>query len=46
MIVSSRTGLTNVPDGTLITWLRIPGDPTSEAVAFVRHEDESFGGGQ
>jgi hypothetical protein len=40
VIVSSRTGLTNVPDGTLITWLRIPGDPTSEAVAFVRHEDD------
>ncbi len=40
MIVSSRTGLTNVPDGTIITWLRIPGDSTSEAVAFVRHEDD------
>ena len=40
VIVSSRTGLTNVPDGTIITWLRIPGDSTSEAVAFVRHEDD------
>lgn len=29
-----------VPDGTLIRWLRIPGDETSEAVAFVRHETE------
>lgn len=27
-----------VPDGTVISWLRIPGDPTSEAVAFVRRE--------
>lgn len=26
------------PDGTVISWLRIPGDPTSEAVAFVRRE--------
>lgn len=25
-----------VPDGTIITWQRIVGDPTSEAVAFVR----------
>ncbi|QWY84402.1 hypothetical protein SEA_KNOCKER_60 [Mycobacterium phage Knocker] len=30
--------LSVVPDGTIITWLRIPGDPTSEAVAFVRRE--------
>lgn len=29
-----------VPDGTIITWLRIPGDHTSEAVAFVRREVE------
>ena len=27
-----------VPDGTVISWLRIPGDRTSEAVAFVRRE--------
>lgn len=27
-----------VPDGTIITWQRILGDPTSEAVAFVRRE--------
>lgn len=26
------------PDGTIISWLRIPGDRTSEAVAFVRRE--------
>lgn len=29
-----------VPDGTIITWQRILGDPTSEAVAFVRREVE------
>lgn len=27
-----------LPDGTIITWLRIPSDPTSEAVAFVHRE--------
>jgi hypothetical protein len=32
-----------VPDGTIITWLRIPGDQTSEAVAFVRREVENLG---
>jgi hypothetical protein len=31
-----------VPDGTIISWLRIPGDPTSEAVAFVRREVETY----
>jgi hypothetical protein len=30
----------SLPDGSIITWLRIPGDDTSEAVAFVRHEDD------
>lgn len=29
-----------VPDGTVISWFRIPGDRTSEAVAFVRREVE------
>lgn len=29
-----------VPDGTIISWYRIPGDATSEAVAFVRREVE------
>lgn len=32
--------LRNVPDGTIISWLRIPGDPASAAVAFVNHEIE------
>lgn len=27
-----------LPDGTIISWLRLPHDPTSEAVAFVRRE--------
>lgn len=30
--------LRTLPDGTIISWLRIIGDPTSEAVAFVRRE--------
>ena len=30
--------LRTLPDGTIITWLRIPADPTSEAVGFVRRE--------
>ena len=40
MRVTNRAELEALPDGTIVTWLRIPGDPTSEAVAFVRHEDE------
>ncbi|ACF05059.1 hypothetical protein Nigel_56 [Mycobacterium phage Nigel] len=44
MTVSWGTGipdaahLRTLPDGTIISWLRITGDPTSEAVAFVRRE--------
>ncbi len=34
-----------VPDGTIITWLRIPGDHTSEAVAFVRREVDHYDDG-
>jgi len=37
MIRDSRH-LRTLPDGTIISWLRIPGDATSEAVAFVRRE--------
>ncbi|APQ42319.1 hypothetical protein PBI_RICH_59 [Mycobacterium phage Rich] len=36
--VASAAELETVPDGTVISWLRIPGDHTSEAVAFVRRE--------
>jgi hypothetical protein len=47
----SQTELECVPDGTIITWRRIPADRTSEAVAFVRvqveypgiREDEAAG---
>ncbi|AGT12957.1 hypothetical protein KAYACHO_53 [Mycobacterium phage KayaCho] len=45
MIVNSAAELEQLPDGTIITWLRIPGDRTSEAVAFVRAEYESMGPG-
>lgn len=38
--VASAAELEAVPDGTVISWLRIPGDHTSEAVAFVRQEIE------
>lgn len=38
--VASADELHGVPDGTVISWLRIPGDHTSEAVAFVRREVE------
>ncbi|AGT12794.1 hypothetical protein PHELEMICH_57 [Mycobacterium phage Phelemich] len=38
--VASAAELETVPDGTVISWLRIPGDHTSEAVAFVRQEIE------
>lgn len=40
MIVNNRKQLEDLADGTIITWLRIPGDRTSEAVAFVRVELE------
>lgn len=36
--VADEAHLRTLPDGTIITWLRIPGDPTSEAVGFVRRE--------
>ncbi|WAB09559.1 hypothetical protein SEA_WOOPER_56 [Gordonia phage Wooper] len=29
-----------LPDGSLISWLRVPGDESSEAAAFVRHEGD------
>jgi hypothetical protein len=37
-VIHDEHHLRVVPDGTIISWLRIPGDPTSEAVAFVRRE--------
>lgn len=37
-LIASAAELERVPDGTIISWLRIPGDSTSEAVAFVRVE--------
>ncbi|QFP94676.1 hypothetical protein I5G59_gp56 [Mycobacterium phage LilMcDreamy] len=36
--IATPQQLAEVPDGTIISWLRINGDPTSEAVAFVRVE--------
>jgi hypothetical protein len=38
--IVDRHHLEVVPDGTVISWLRIPGDQTSEALAFVRREVE------
>lgn len=38
--VTDQAHLEALPDGTIITWLRIPGDETSRAVAFVRAEVE------
>lgn len=38
--VYDQAHLETLPDGTIITWLRIPGDDTSEAVAFVRRETD------
>lgn len=39
--IRDEAHLNTVPDGTIISWQRIPGDPTSEAVAFVRREMSS-----
>lgn len=39
----SDEGIESLPDGSLITWLRIEGDETSRAVAFVRAQYEPTG---
>lgn len=36
VIVNSRAEVAELPDGTLISWLPVIDDPSSEAVAFVR----------
>ena len=41
--ITSRAALEAVPSGSIITWLRIPGDDTSAAAAFIHHVDESEG---
>lgn len=41
MELANADDVGRVPDGTIIRWLRIPGDETSEVVAFVRHETEN-----
>lgn len=33
--ITDQAHLEQLPDGTIISWRRIPGDPTSQAVAFV-----------
>jgi hypothetical protein len=38
--IRDEAHLRTLPDGTIISWLRIPGDRSSEAVAFVRREVE------
>lgn len=37
-VINTAEDLCHLPDGTLITWLRIPGDLTSRAIAFVHVE--------
>lgn len=37
-LIHDEAHLRVLPDGTIIRWERIPGDRTSEAVAFVRRE--------
>lgn len=41
--IQDEAHLRTLPDGTIISWLRIPSDRTSEAVAFVRREVEDLG---
>jgi hypothetical protein len=41
MSIATEGGIEQLPDGTIIRWLRIPGDLTSEAVAFVRVQIET-----
>lgn len=42
--VSSPDDLISLPDGTLVVWQRIAGDPTSMAVAFLHYERDDSGG--
>lgn len=39
-MIRDSAHLATLPDGTIISWQRIIGDPTSEAVAFIRREIE------
>ncbi|QGH75307.1 hypothetical protein I5G61_gp59 [Mycobacterium phage Quesadilla] len=39
-MIRDERHLATLPDGTIISWQRIVGDPTSEAVAFIRREIE------
>ncbi|AYP70044.1 hypothetical protein I5G62_gp58 [Mycobacterium phage CRB2] len=39
-LIRDARHLETLPDGTIISWQRIAGDPTSEAVAFIRREIE------
>ncbi|MBV9869111.1 MAG: hypothetical protein JO214_00570 [Frankiaceae bacterium] len=40
-VIRDAAHLRTLPDGSIISWQRIPQDPTSEAVAFVRREIET-----
>lgn len=35
-----QSAIEAAPNGTIISWVRIPGDITSEAIAFIRQQDE------
>lgn len=39
-LVTDYESIKSLPDGSLISWLRVPGDESSEAAAFVRHEGD------
>lgn len=44
-VIHDEAHLRVVPDGTVVSWYRIPGDRTSEAVAFVRREVDYYDDG-
>lgn len=46
VILNSPDEVAALPDGTLISWLPVADDPSSEAVAFVRKLDRERGGDQ
>lgn len=39
-LLNDYDSIKSLPDGSLISWLRVAGDESSEAAAFVRHEGE------
>lgn len=44
--ITRPSDIANLPDGTLLRWRCVPGDPTSDAIAFLRKVEHERGGDQ